>query len=96
MISVDVRDLKNQLSRFLQPVKNGERLIIPEHNKVIVELCAPWNEPKETSVAQALARLGASGKVTLATPSEASAALTPASSAVDWKTAYSKARKDRS
>jgi len=96
MISVGVRELKNQLSQYLQQVKNGERVIITEHNKIIAELCLPRNEPKETSVAQALARLSASGKVTLATRNEALAPLPPASSALDWRTAYSKAREDRS
>ena len=44
MITVGVRDLKNQLSQYLQYVKRGEKIIITEHNRVIAEISSPSNE----------------------------------------------------
>ena len=44
MITVGIRDLKNQLSLYLQYVKNGEKVIITEHNKVIAEISIPEKE----------------------------------------------------
>jgi prevent-host-death family protein len=38
MITVGVKDLKNQLSQYLQYVKHGEKIVITEHNRVIAEI----------------------------------------------------------
>jgi len=48
MITVGVRDLKNQLSQYLQYVKRGEKIIITEHNRVIAEISSPSNEVSNT------------------------------------------------
>jgi prevent-host-death family protein len=44
MLMVGVRDLKNQLSQYLQYVKDGEKVIITEHNKIIAEISVPVQE----------------------------------------------------
>jgi antitoxin (DNA-binding transcriptional repressor) of toxin-antitoxin stability system len=41
MLTVGVRDLKNRLSHYLQYVKEGEKVVITEHNKIIAEITLP-------------------------------------------------------
>lgn len=41
MTTVGVRDLKNNLSKYLLLVKSGETIIITEHDKVIGEIKKP-------------------------------------------------------
>jgi prevent-host-death family protein len=48
MITVGVRDLKNQLSQYLQYVKDGEKIIVTEHNRIIAEIIVP--EKKHTNI----------------------------------------------
>lgn len=50
MIAVGVRDLKNQLSQYLQYVKRGERVYITEYNKVISEISLPKEEITNSDV----------------------------------------------
>jgi len=38
MISGGIRELKSHLSQYIELVKNGENIIITEHNKVVAEL----------------------------------------------------------
>jgi len=95
MISVGVKDLKNQLSRYLQFVKNGERVIITEHNRIIAELSLPKSEQKENSVQEQLEKLKAEGKVVLAKRNISLAQLPSASPRVEWKEIYSSTREDR-
>lgn len=95
MISVGVRDLKNQLSQYLQFVKKGERVIITEHNKIIAELSLPRNEPHDLPVAEALQRLSARGKVVLAQRNISLAPIPETSGAFDWKEIYERSREGR-
>ena len=41
MKSVGVSDLKNNLSKYLHLVKDGETIVITEHDKVIAEIKKP-------------------------------------------------------
>ena len=50
MIAVGVRDLKNQLSQYLQYVKHGEKVFITEHNRVIAEISLPKEELSNTDI----------------------------------------------
>jgi antitoxin (DNA-binding transcriptional repressor) of toxin-antitoxin stability system len=38
MISIGVRDLKNQLSHFLRRVQAGESVLVTDHGRVVAEL----------------------------------------------------------
>jgi len=38
MISIGVRDLKNQLSHFLRLVQAGEHVLVTDHGRVVAEL----------------------------------------------------------
>jgi antitoxin (DNA-binding transcriptional repressor) of toxin-antitoxin stability system len=51
MISVGIRELKSHLSQYIELVKNGENIIITEHNKVVAELKTPEpNKAQENEV----------------------------------------------
>jgi antitoxin (DNA-binding transcriptional repressor) of toxin-antitoxin stability system len=41
MRTVGVRDLKDQLSQYLRLVKDGEVVLIKEHNRIIAEISLP-------------------------------------------------------
>jgi len=63
MISVGVRDLKNQLSQYLQYVKHGERVFITEHNRIIAEISLPRDSTEDRNTEQLLDGLAKEGKV---------------------------------
>jgi prevent-host-death family protein len=68
MLMVGVRDLKNQLSQYLQYVKNGEKVIITEHNKIIAGISVPV-QGKEDAIEffeKELEKLSNEGEVILA------------------------------
>jgi antitoxin (DNA-binding transcriptional repressor) of toxin-antitoxin stability system len=66
MITVGVKNLKDQLSLYLQYVKNGEKVIITEHNKIIAELSVPAKKETLSTFEQKLMQLNREGKVILA------------------------------
>jgi antitoxin (DNA-binding transcriptional repressor) of toxin-antitoxin stability system len=88
MISVGVRDLKNQLSQYLQYVKHGERVLITEHNRIIAEISLPREGQKEHSVEEALERLAASGKLQKAKRNISVASSDGGTPSVDWISVY--------
>jgi antitoxin (DNA-binding transcriptional repressor) of toxin-antitoxin stability system len=65
MVSVGVRDLKDQLLLYLQFVKNGESVIVTEHGKVIAEISTP-RYPHESKVETEFQRLSREGVIILA------------------------------
>ncbi len=95
MISVGVRDLKNQLSQYLQYVKSGERVIITEHNRIIAELSLPREETTTVSIEEELERLSSMGKVILAARNGSVTKLPKTTTDLDWKEIYSATREDR-
>jgi len=88
MISVGVRDLKNQLSQYLQYVKHGERVLITEHNRVIAEISLPREGQIENTAEEALERLAVLGKIQKAKRNGSVASSGEASVSVDWISAY--------
>jgi len=95
MISVGVRDLKNQLSQYLQYVKHGERVFITEHNRIIAEISLPKDITKEESIDSALDSLAASGKLTRATRNTSVAISTTNPVQIDWIAVYKDNRDQR-
>ena len=43
MPAAGIREVKNNLSRYVRKVKNGARISITEHGKVVAELVPPAN-----------------------------------------------------
>ncbi len=88
MITVGVRDLKNQLSRYLQQVKLGEKVLITEHNKVIAQISLPGNEIGTSKIEEQLQLLALSGKLLSAKRNQSLAIETEIPSAIDWISEY--------
>ncbi|HOT32807.1 MAG: type II toxin-antitoxin system prevent-host-death family antitoxin [Treponema sp.] len=92
MITVGVRDLKNQLSQYLQYVKRGEKIIITEHNRVIAEISSPSNEVSNTDVEIMLEKLTAAGKLIKAKRNNSTQLKTETPSGIDWISVYKENR----
>jgi len=96
MITVGVRDLKNQLSQYLQYVKNGEKVIITEHNKIIAEINIPDRDQENTTeIEEKLIELGKKGELIPAKRKKTYAKLPEIKENLDWKTVYNDIREDR-
>ncbi len=63
MISAGIKDLKNNLSRYLSRVKKGEDILITERGKVVARIIQ--EDPKNASIREALSPLIVKGSVTL-------------------------------
>lgn len=66
MISVGVRELKNNLSRFLRSVKAGEEVVITDRGKPVARIVRERRE-RPDSVEEALQCMEAEGLITRAT-----------------------------
>jgi len=95
MITVGVRDLKNRLSLYLQYVKNGERVIITEHNKIIAEICVPEKEEKSAAIEEKLIKLSKEGEIILAKSNKSRLKLPKINEKLDWATVYDEIRAER-
>jgi antitoxin (DNA-binding transcriptional repressor) of toxin-antitoxin stability system len=97
MVTVGVKVLKNQLSRYLELVKNGERVLITQHNQPIAEITVPQkditdNESPERSM---LRRLAGEGRAVLAKRFESTAQI-PEAESIDYMSILNAVRADRS
>ncbi|WP_367898700.1 type II toxin-antitoxin system Phd/YefM family antitoxin [Leptospira sp. WS58.C1] len=63
MISVGIRELKSHLSQYIELVKNGENVLITEHNKVVAELKFPEKENSNNKIQEVLNKLTSEGKL---------------------------------
>jgi antitoxin (DNA-binding transcriptional repressor) of toxin-antitoxin stability system len=98
MITVGVRDLKNQLSHYLQYVKDGERVVVTEHNRIIAEIIEPERKETDTAIEQKLKELQKEGRLIPAKRTHSLArkpVLTAAERGIDWETIYNEVRADR-
>jgi prevent-host-death family protein len=92
MIAVGVRDLKNQLSQYLQYVKHGEKVFITEHNKVIAEISLPKEDISNSDIEIELEKLTAAGKLIKAKRNNSIPLKTVTSNGIDWITIYKENR----
>jgi len=88
MISVGVRDLKNQLSQYLQQVKLGEKVLITEHNRVIAEISLPKNDVGTTKIEEQLQLLSISGKLLRAKRNKSITIDTELVPGIEWISEY--------
>jgi prevent-host-death family protein len=97
MLTVGVRDLKNQLSQYLQYVKNGEKVIITEHNRIIAEIVVPEkSDGKEfSSIKKKLEQLSREGEIILAKRNKSYVKIPETNEKLDWETIYNEVRADR-
>jgi len=100
MISVGVRDLKNQLSRYLQYVKRGESVLITEHNRIIAEISLHQEGQKEgqksPGIEERLENLAVSGKLQKAKRNKAMASSShhEGENTINWVSIYQNNRSD--
>jgi antitoxin (DNA-binding transcriptional repressor) of toxin-antitoxin stability system len=66
MITVAVGTFQDQLSLYIQYVKDGENVVITEHNEPIAELSVPKKVDTVFNFDQKLIQLSKEGKVILA------------------------------
>jgi len=95
MISVGVRDLKNQLSQYLQYVKRGERVLVTEHNRIIAEISLPKEGGATLGVEELLEKLAVSGKLQKAKRNSSVATSTVNTPSIDWIGVYKENRKEK-
>ncbi|MXZ71668.1 MAG: type II toxin-antitoxin system prevent-host-death family antitoxin [Acidobacteria bacterium] len=48
MVSTGIRELKDNLSRYIRRVEAGERIAITAHGRVVAELVQPDTTPRST------------------------------------------------
>lgn len=94
MIAVGVRDLKNQLSQYLQQVKLGEKVLITEHNKVIAEITLPKNDIGTSKIEDQLQLLSVSGKLLRAKRNRSLQLETELVPGIDWIAEYQENRSE--
>jgi len=104
MRSVGVRELKSCLSQYLKLVKNGEVIVITDHNKIVAEIGQPTkvasgdNSTKQKIEAY-LDKLKNEGKLNKAGRSyslvDSFKSTRKLSTNYKWKDIYSKLREDR-
>ena len=94
MIAVGVRDLKNQLSQYLQYVKHGEKVFITEHNRIIAEISLPQGDISNNDIETELEKLTASGKLIKAKRNESISLSVETPIKVDWISVYQENRAD--
>jgi antitoxin (DNA-binding transcriptional repressor) of toxin-antitoxin stability system len=95
MIKVGVRNLKNELSRYLQYVKNGEKVIVTEHNKIIAEIRVPEKKENLTSFEEKLLQLSKEGRIILAKPGKSNLKPPKITEKIDWESILNEIRADR-
>jgi antitoxin (DNA-binding transcriptional repressor) of toxin-antitoxin stability system len=100
MISVGIKDLKNKLSQYLRLVREGQRVLVKDHNRIIAEIRKYSQDSAEGKFAAYLESEALQGRIISAKCSGSNIALileghTMAGTQVDWKSAYSQSRSDR-
>jgi antitoxin (DNA-binding transcriptional repressor) of toxin-antitoxin stability system len=97
MLTVGIRDLKNQLSQYLQFVKNGEKVVVTEHNKIIAEITVPLkkDENELSSIEKKLEQLSKDGEIILAKRNKSYVTIPETNEKVDWEVIYNEVRADR-
>jgi antitoxin (DNA-binding transcriptional repressor) of toxin-antitoxin stability system len=98
MITVGVRELKNQLSQYLQYVKDGEKIIVTEHNRIIAEIIVPEKKNVNIGIKEKFEQLKKEGKMVLSKQNKTlvkKPQITEAEKKIEWKSIYNEVRADR-
>ena len=95
MITVGIRDLKNQLSLYLQYVKEGEKVIITEHNKIVAEISIPKKDENLTTIEEKLLMLSNEGDIIPAKRNKSCVDLPKIEEKLEWESIYNEIRADR-
>jgi antitoxin (DNA-binding transcriptional repressor) of toxin-antitoxin stability system len=97
MISIGIRELKSHLSQFIELVKNGENILITDHNKIVAELKSPESKKiLDNGVNKILTKLKNDGKII---PAKRKKKMIPTKGNTllnqkDWWSLYQNSKKD--
>ena len=92
MITVGVRDLKNQFSQYLQYVKEGEKVIITEHSRIVAVISLPENKKNLSGIEDTLSALSKEGRLIMAKRQKSCVDLPITNEKLDWVSAYNEVR----
>ncbi len=73
MKAVAIKELKNQLSRYVREVSTGEVVLVTDRGKVVAELRRPSAGARANFADQALEQLASEGLLALGLPQDARA-----------------------
>jgi len=91
---VGIRDLKNRLSQYLQYVKDGEKVIVTEHNKIIAEIKIP-GEIETAEVIEIFKQHGKEDEIIPAKRQSTCMTLPIVREKLNWMSDYNETRADR-
>ena len=95
MITVAVNTLKDQLSLYIQYVKNGENVLITEHDEPIAELSVLKKADTIYNFDQRLVQLSKEGKVILAKKNNKTLVKPKIKEKLDYSSILNEVRSDR-
>lgn len=100
MKSVGVKNLKDNLSSYLRLVKEGEVVLVTDHNEVIAEIKRPQADlnSEDSKFNQFLLEQASLGRLTLAKRNKSLLKKTISKVRIkqgDWKKTYDETRSDR-
>ena len=102
MKSVEIRELKNNLSKYLRLVKDGEVIIVTDRHKIVAEIKqpAPNESDIDSKIMNYLNEQEEKGKILRAARTKSLIDTIIKSErkkrvSVDWKGVYQKTREDR-
>jgi antitoxin (DNA-binding transcriptional repressor) of toxin-antitoxin stability system len=73
MKAVAVKELKNQLSRYLREVSSGEVVLVTDRGKVVAELRRPTHGARPDVIQESLEPLASEGLLVLGLPQDSRA-----------------------
>ena len=95
MITVAVNTLKDQLSLYIQYVKNSENVVITEHNEPVAELSVPKKANAIYNFDQKFVQVSKDGKVILAKKNNGTLIKPKIREKIDYMSILNEARPDR-
>ena len=98
MIKVGIKDLKNQLSKYMDQVKKGQLIIVTEYNKIIAEISRPGTNKSANVIDDYLENLAVENRIIMAKRNESyiDNIVCDSGTVEDWQSVYLSVRDDRS
>ncbi|MCB1193131.1 MAG: type II toxin-antitoxin system prevent-host-death family antitoxin [Leptospiraceae bacterium] len=94
MKSVGIRELKSNLSQYISMVKDGETLLITEHNRVVAEIRKAKTQDSKLSIEKVMRTLEKKGKLVRAKDTKYIPKKRGKSKQIDWWEIYQESKED--
>ena len=93
MVTVGVRDLKNQLSAYLRLVQKGEVVVVMDHSDIVAEIHKPSSEVSTDEKVARYIRTGVkNGTIVPAKRINSILKISPVKHKFKWKSLYDESR----